>query len=171
MWTSRGILLTVAGAGTFVLGACSRSGHVATPRPADSVQIGYGTQPKSKVTGAVTTLSDKDLGARPLDIEDLLRGKVAGLEVIRVGNSIRLRIRGTGSMLADQEPLVIVDDVRIQEGNVLNALAGLTRDDIKQVNVLKDVASTSIYGLRGAGGVIVITTKTKDRPPEQQDRS
>jgi TonB-dependent SusC/RagA subfamily outer membrane receptor len=135
------------------------------------VQIGYGTQPKSKVTGAVTTLSDKDLGARPLDIEDLLRGKVAGLEVIRVGNSIRLRIRGTGSMLADQEPLVIVDDVRIQEGNVLNALAGLTRDDIKQVNVLKDVASTSIYGLRGAGGVIVITTKTKDRPPEQQDRS
>jgi TonB-dependent SusC/RagA subfamily outer membrane receptor len=135
------------------------------------VQIGYGAQPKAKVTGAVTTLSDKDLGARPLDIEDLLRGKVAGLEVIRVGNSIRLRIRGTGSMLADQEPLVIVDDVRIQEGNVLNALAGLTRDDIKQVNVLKDVASTSIYGLRGAGGVIVITTTAKARAPEQQDRS
>ena len=170
MWISRVLLLTVAGAGAVIgVGACGQHGHPPTPRTADSVDIGYGTQQKNKVTGAVTTLSDKDLGGRPLDIEDLLRGKVAGLEIRRVGNSLRLRIRGQGSMLADQEPLVIVDDVRIQEGNVLSALAGLTRDDIKQVNVLKDVASTSIYGLRGAGGVIVITTTAKARP-EQHDR-
>ena len=171
MWISRVLLLTVAGAGAVIgVGACGQHGHAPTPRTADSVEIGYGAQPKNKVIGAVTTLSDRDIGtARPLAIEDLLRGKVAGLEIARVGNSIRLRIRGTGSMLADQEPLVIVDDVRIQEGNVLNALAGLTRDDIKQVNVLKDVASTSIYGFRGAGGVIVVTTNARSRP-EQPDR-
>ena len=162
MSTTRWIGSTLIGAAALVAAACS---HRAAPRsgaaPVDSVQIGYGAQPKDKKTGAVTTLGEGELGARPLQSEQLLRGKVAGVEVVQDGNRVSVRIRGTQSMNQNQEPLVIVDDVMIQAGTIANALAGLTPDDIKQVSVLKDVASTSIYGGRGAAGVIIITTKAK----------
>jgi TonB-dependent SusC/RagA subfamily outer membrane receptor len=162
MSTTRWIGSTLSGAAALVAAACA---HHAAPRsgaaPVDSVQIGYGAQPKDKKTGAVTTLGEGELGARPLQIEQLLRGKVAGLEVVQEGNKVSFRIRGTKPFGADQEPLVIVDDVMIQSGSIASALAGLTPDDIKQVSVLKDVASTSIYGGRGAAGVIIITTKAK----------
>ena len=162
MWTKRGGLFALAGAALLATAACGRRSQPPSPSSArDSVEMGYGAQPKDKVTGAVTTLSSEDFRTRPQRIEEFLRGKVPGLEIINQGNSFTLRIRGTGSMIVDKEPLVIVDGVMIQEGNIPNALAGLTPDDIKQVNVLKDVASTSIYGGRGAGGVILITTKAK----------
>ncbi|AHG92390.1 TonB-dependent outer membrane protein SusC/RagA, conserved site (plasmid) [Gemmatirosa kalamazoonensis] len=142
--------------------ACAKHGSAGAPRPADSVQVGYGAQPREKTTGAVTALSSDDvMKGRPFSIEELLRGKVAGLEIIQTGSSVRFRIRGAASISQEQEPLVIVDDEMIQAGNIVNALAGLTPSDIKQVAVLKDVASTSIYGGRGAGGVILITTKNK----------
>jgi len=144
--------------------ACAHNNAPAsTARPAtDSVQVGYGAQPKDKTTGAVTSISADDMKkARPMRIDELLRGKVAGLDIVQNGNAVVIRIRGAASLRHDVEPLVIVDDEMIQQGNVMNALAGLTPDDIKQVTVLKDVASTSIYGGRGAGGVILITTKGK----------
>jgi TonB-dependent SusC/RagA subfamily outer membrane receptor len=157
---------------TLVAAACARHGAAgaAPSRPADSVQVGYGTQPRDRTTGAVTALSADDMSrARPMRIDELLRGKVAGLDIIQNGNNVTFRIRGgvasldttRGRSSASTEPLVIVDDVMMQQGNILNALAGLTPDDIKQVTVLKDIASTSIYGGRGAGGVILITTKNK----------
>jgi TonB-dependent SusC/RagA subfamily outer membrane receptor len=158
-------LLILAGAG-FI--ACSHHAPPASRPASDSVQVGYGSQPKDKLTGAVTTISSDAINARPLRIEELLRGKVPGLVITGSGQSLRLRLRGTNSMLLDQEPLVIVDDVMIQTGNVGNALAGLVPDDIKQVSVLKDVASTSIYGSRGAGGVILIKTTAK---PEREESS
>src|SRR5262245_41195506 len=155
----RRMLRTLAGAGAlFGLTACARHASPTSRPPADSVQVGYGAQPKDKVTGAVTTISADQITARPMRIEELLRGKVPGLVITGTGSSMKLRLRGTNSLLADQEPLVIVDDVMIRTGNVANALAGLVPDDIKQVSVLKDVASTSIYGSRGAGGVILIKT-------------
>ncbi|HSQ30306.1 MAG TPA: TonB-dependent receptor plug domain-containing protein [Gemmatimonadaceae bacterium] len=170
MWTRHPVLFTLAGAALLGTSACGRRSHETSPRPAaDSVEMGYGAQPKDKVTGAVTTLSNKDFRTRPQGIEEFLRGKVAGLEIIRQGNGFTFRIRGAGSMIVDKEPLVIVDGVMIQEGNIANALAGLTPDDIKQVNVLKDVASTSIYGGRGAGGVILITTTAKSPPSSPLD--
>jgi TonB-dependent starch-binding outer membrane protein SusC len=170
MRTHRGTLLTLAGVCVLLVsGACARRIPAATKSTADSVDIGYGAQRKDKVTGAVSSLSEKDMAVRPLEIEELLRGKVAGLEVLQVGNTVSLRIRGTNSMLVNQEPLVIVDDVMIQEGHIGSALAGLTRDDITSVSVLKDVASTSVYGSRGAGGVVLIKTKAKPRP-EQLDQ-
>lgn len=165
MKTTTSRLLIVAGVAALAAAACSHQSSSSRPSPADSVQIGYGAQPKGKVTGAVTSLSDNEITARPLRIEQLLRGRVPGLEVISNGNAVTFRIRGAGSLLNDQEPLVIVDGVMIQSGNILNALAGLTPDDIRRVDVLKDIASTSIYGGRGAGGVIVITTRLKS-PPE-----
>jgi TonB-dependent starch-binding outer membrane protein SusC len=170
MSRTRRLLLTLAGADLLVgSAACARrSPSQASVPGADSVQIGYGSQPRSKVTGAVTSVADAEMTARPLRIEELLRGKVSGLVITGSGSSLVIRLRGTNSLLSDQEPLVIVDDVMIQSGNIGNALAGLTPDDIKQVSVLKDVASTSIYGSRGAGGVILIKTKTK---PEGKERT
>ena len=163
-------LFTLAGAAALTSLACSRHAS-SNPPPAESVDVGYGSQPKDKVTGAVTTLSEDDIVKKPLRIEDLLRGKVSGLEVVHNGNNVSFRIRGMSSLSygangagPDQEPLVVVDGVMIQQGNIANALAGLTPEDIKQINVLKDVASTSIYGLRGANGVILITTKAKLAP-------
>ena len=149
------VLLTTA--------ACGRSPQPApTPAasaPRDSVAVGYGEQQKDKVTGAVSSMASKDVPRRPLRIEDLLRGRVPGLQVVNGPNGPSFRIRGTGSMLVDQEPLVIVDDVPIQSDRLESAIAGLTPKDIRQVTVLKDVASTSVYGGRGAGGVILIVTR------------
>jgi TonB-dependent SusC/RagA subfamily outer membrane receptor len=125
------------------------------------VQIAYGTQSKDKVTGAVTTIGEDELRSRPLRIESVLRGKVPGLVITGSGNAISLRLRGTNSNVLEQEPLVIVDDVQISAGSIGSALAGLVPEDIKQVSVLKDIASTSIYGSRGAGGVILIRTRAK----------
>src|SRR2546430_15935957 len=104
---TQGKLLVLAGA---VLGAAACAHHTqAAARPAaDSVDVGYGAQPKDKVLGAVTALSPDDMKARPLRIEELLRGKVAGLEVIQNGNAVTFRIRGAASISRDQEPLVIV---------------------------------------------------------------
>lgn len=147
--------LVVAGA------AAACAGRTSASRPAsDSVQVGYGSQPQDKTTGAISTVSAEN-APRPLRIEELLRGRIAGLVITGSGSSLTLRLRGTNSMTLDKEPLVIVDDVMIQEGNIGNALAGLTPDDIRQVSVLRDVASTSIYGSRGAGGVILIRTTAK----------
>lgn len=168
MFSSNPRALTLAAAIALVAGACAHSSRPSTPRTTDSVDVGYGQQPKSKVTGAVSSLSEGEMSVRPLEIEELLRGRVAGLEVLQVGNGVTLRIRGTNSMLLNQEPLVIVDDVMIQEGRIGSALAGLTRDDIKAVSVLKDIASTSVYGSRGAGGVVLITTKARPRPEQPQ---
>jgi TonB-dependent starch-binding outer membrane protein SusC len=151
----------LAGAIALTVAACGGQPHPSSsPSPSrDSVDVGYGAQPKDKALGAVTGLSDKEVTTRPLRIEQLLRGRVAGLQVVQGPTGTSYRIRATGSMLHDQEPLFIVDGVQIPEGAVASALAGLLPDDIKSVSVLKDVASTSIYGGRGAGGVILIATK------------
>jgi iron complex outermembrane receptor protein len=97
---------------------------------------------------------------KTLRVEELLRGRVPGLQVIRgSGGRSSFRIRGTNSLLNDQEPLFVVDGVQLAPGGVYASLAGMTGNDIRQIDVLKDIASTSIYGTRGAGGVILITTK------------
>jgi TonB-dependent SusC/RagA subfamily outer membrane receptor len=162
MW---GLLATLVGVELLVgAGACAKHGS-SQPRPsgADSVEIGFGAQPKDKVLGAATTLPPS-VSSRSLRIEEMLRGKVPGLVISGTGNSLTMHLRGTNSINSEQEPLVIVDDVMIQTGNIGNALAGLSPDDIKSVTVLKDVASTSIYGIRGGGGVILIKTKKLERP-------
>jgi TonB-dependent SusC/RagA subfamily outer membrane receptor len=158
--TNKSMATILGGAGLLALAACGRSQRPEiTPAP-DDVQVGYGTQSRDGVTGATTSLSGEKLDdARPLRIEELLRGRVAGLQVINLpGGNFAFRIRGTSSILQQQDALVIVDGVMIPEYTLRSALAGLIPEDIKRVDVLKDVASTSIYGMRGAGGVIVITT-------------
>jgi TonB-dependent starch-binding outer membrane protein SusC len=143
-----------------VLTGCAAPGlPPAGPGPGE-VEVGHGTQPEKHVTGSISSLNEEKLGGdRPIKMEEFLRGRVAGLELVRTVNGrSKLRIRGTNSLLSQQEPLIVVDGVPMSTSDLELALAGLTYKDIRQVDVLKDVSSTAIYGLRGAGGVIVINT-------------
>ncbi len=176
MWMTPSITRQLAGLALLALAACGRQPRPSPPATAradsartdlaradsaraDSVQIGYGAQRKDKVIGAVTSMSDTDISRRPLQLEQLLRGRVPGLHIIYRGSDVIFRIRGTNSATNEMEPLVVVDNIMIPSSQLSSALSGLTPADIKRVDVLKDVASTSIYGFRGAAGVIVITTK------------
>lgn len=151
----------VCGAVVFAAAACGGPGlPPAGPQPGE-VDIGYGTQPADKVTGAVTTVAGSEVGEkRSGSIEELLRGRAAGLDVVqRPDGSYAFRIRGLSTINRDPpEPLFVVDGVQVEARQIDSALAGLTRQDIKQVDVLKDIASTSVYGTRGVGGVIIIST-------------
>ncbi|HET9986812.1 MAG TPA: TonB-dependent receptor plug domain-containing protein [Longimicrobiales bacterium] len=126
--------------------------------------MGHGTQPGEKVTGAVTSVPGAEVGdVRAGGVQELLRGRVAGLEIIPLPDGgYRFRIRGMSTISADSpEPLFVVDGTPVDVAGLATALSGLTRDDIQQVDVLKDVASTAIYGTRGAGGVVIINTRRR----------
>lgn len=145
----------------FSLSGCGgRETSLPTPEPGE-VDVGYGTRKEDDLTGAVTSVRETSTPPGPVRLEELLRGRAAGLEILILPDGgYRLRIRGTSALLAQQvqEPLVVVDGIPIEPGTLHTALAGLTRDDIVQVDVLKDLASTAIYGTRGSGGVILIRT-------------
>jgi len=122
------------------------------------VVVGYGTQIRSAISGAVSTVSSKDLEGVPLlRAEQAIQGKTAGVQVTQnsgsPGSTLSVRIRGTGT-INDSEPLYLVDGVPVSGIDFLNP------GDIATINVLKDAASAAIYGSRGANGVVVITTKT-----------
>jgi TonB-dependent SusC/RagA subfamily outer membrane receptor len=114
-------------------------------------------------TGAVTSLSDSALGDLHVDsVEELLQGRVAGLQVVHLPNGdISLRIRGGNVSLLGEpaEPLVVIDGMPVAPGQLTRALRSLNPRDIAGIEVLKDISSTSSYGMAGANGVILITTK------------
>lgn len=120
----------------------------------DIVVVGYGTQRKSNISGAVTTVANIK-GRSVTNTEEALQGNVAGVTVVNQGgdptNRPSIRIRGLGTT-ADESPLWVVDGVPYY-GGPLNPF------DIESMTVLKDAASTAIYGVRAAGGVILVTTK------------
>ena len=128
------------------------------------VVVGYGTQRKADLTGAVSTVDvGKTLGSRPIvDIGRGLQGAVPGLTITTLtgdlGTNPRIRLRGvTGSIntgTAGASPLILVDNVEIESLQMVNP------DDVESISVLKDAASTSIYGTRAAWGVVLITTKS-----------
>ncbi len=123
------------------------------------VVVGYGTQKKADVTGATATVTQKEFNAGVINNPlQSVQGKVAGL-VIQAPNSDptnnrpAIRLRGTSSLSANSEPLIVIDGVA---GANLNSV---TPEDIERVDVLKDASAAAIYGSRGANGVIVVTTK------------
>lgn len=125
------------------------------------VAVGYGTVKKSDLTGAVSTVKMQDLENIPVPrVDQMLAGRIAGAEFMSTdgapGSGTTVRIRGTRSISADNEPLYIVDGV--MDG--INNLNDLNPSDIASISVLKDASSTAIYGSRGANGVIIITTKS-----------
>lgn len=123
------------------------------------VIVGYGTQKKEEITSAIATIKSEDFnGGNINDPTQLLQGKIAGLNVARVGGDpnqpFTLRLRGLSTFGANAEPLVIIDGVI---GGTLDAV---DPSDIESVNVLKDASAAAIYGTRGSSGVIIINTKS-----------
>jgi TonB-dependent starch-binding outer membrane protein SusC len=130
------------------------------------VSVGYGTVKRKDATGSVTTVSTKDFnkGAN-VTAENLLNGKVAGVTINTSGapgSGSEIRIRGGASLLASNDPLIVIDglplDNRTGEGST-SVLASLNPNDIESFTVLKDASATAIYGSRASNGVIIITTK------------
>lgn len=123
------------------------------------VVVGYGTQRKADVTGATATVTSKDLNAGVINNPmQAVQGKVAGLNVVSGGgdptnNRPAIRLRGTSSLSANSEPLIVIDGVA---GADLNTVAP---EDIESMDILKDASAAAIYGSRGSNGVIIITTK------------
>ena len=127
------------------------------------VVVGYGTQRKKETTGAVAVIDAKAIEKlNPQRVEQALQGQIAGVNVTSTSGSpgagSNIRIRGV-STNGDNRPLILVD------GNVIEDLSVLNPNDIKSINVLKD-ATAGIYGVRGANGVVLITTKTGRKASE-----
>ncbi|MDR0657471.1 MAG: TonB-dependent receptor [Mediterranea sp.] len=122
------------------------------------VVIGYGTQRKSDVTGSIASVQGEELRAvQTGNISSALQGRVAGVDMSQTsskpGASMQIRIRGTRSLNASNDPLVVLDGIPFA-----GSISDINPNDIKSMDILKDASSTAIYGSRGANGVIMITT-------------
>lgn len=124
------------------------------------VVVGYGTQKKSDVTGAMVRVDAEALMTRPVNNAlEALQGKAAGVDITssdRPGTVGSIRIRGNRSLTASNSPLYVVDGVPLLSAS---AIETLNPRDIESIDVLKDASATAIYGSRGANGVIIVTTK------------
>lgn len=125
------------------------------------VVIGYGTQKKADVTSAVVSVKAEDFTKGNFnDAGDLIKGKVAGLTITRPsgdpGATTQISLRGIATVSGNAQPLVLVDGVP-------GSLSSVPPENIASIDVLKDASAAAIYGTRGAGGVIIITTKTGQR--------
>ncbi len=131
------------------------------------VVIGYGTVRKSDATGSVDVVTSKDFNKGAVNsIQDALVGKLPGVVITSTsgapGNTSTIRIRGTTSINASSDPLIVIDNVPISNVGVngtSNILSTINPNDIENITVLKDASATAIYGSRGSSGVILITTK------------
>ncbi|GAB3247196.1 TonB-dependent receptor [Larkinella harenae] len=140
------------------------------------VVVGYGTQKKSDLTGAVSSLDSKEFNKGvQTSVDQLIAGRAAGVQITQAsaepGGGVSIRIRGANSINANNEPLYVIDGLPIDnspvvpnspvttDGAVRNPLNALNPADIESIEVLKDASATAIYGSRGANGVILVTTK------------
>ena len=125
------------------------------------VVVGYGTQKKADLTGAIATVSaDKIKNRAAVSYGEALVGQLAGVQVQQTngapgGEGLTIRVRGTGSISAGSNPLYVIDGYPIDG----NAFSLVNPSDIESIQVLKDASSTAIYGSRGANGVVIVTTK------------
>jgi len=142
------------------------------------VVVGYGTQSRRDISGAVTSIKSGDFNGGVISsAENLIQGKAAGVQIVNSngdpGGGVNIRIRGTSSIRSGNGPLYVVDGVPLDGGNInaaspdLGAGDGAARNplnfinpsDIASMDILKDASATAIYGARGANGVVLITTK------------
>jgi TonB-dependent SusC/RagA subfamily outer membrane receptor len=144
--------------------ACATAGpsHSAMSQPRDTVTTAYGSTPRARLTDAVGSLGSEELAAmRVARVEDMLRGRVPGVEVMRgTSGELSVRIRGATAFNAvGAEPLFVIDGMPVRRGGLSGALDGLSPHDIARIDVLKDAGALAAYGMMGANGVILITTK------------
>jgi TonB-linked SusC/RagA family outer membrane protein len=155
--------------------------HEVAVRLSEVVSIGYETQARRDLTGAVASVSSSDIKEGPdVQLDQALTGKAPGVTIVtsngQPGTTSEVRIRGGNSITAGNDPLYVIDGVpiaqspeelrpsgtstlEVQGATGLSPLAGINPDDIQSIDVLKDASATSIYGARAANGVILITTK------------
>ena len=121
------------------------------------VVIGYGTMKKSDLTGAVSSIGNKDIKDSPVsNLGHAIQGQISGVQIVdagKPGDNVSIKIRGLGS-INNCDPLVVIDGVPTDLG-----LSSLNMADVERLDVLKDASATAIYGSRGANGVVMITTK------------
>ena len=131
------------------------------------VVIGYGTVKKDDLTGSVSAIKAEDINRGAVtNTQDMLKGKIAGVLITPgdggPGSGSRIRIRGSASLNASNDPLIVIDGVPVAQdagGAMSNPLDLLNPNDIESFTVLKDASSSAIYGSRASNGVIIITTK------------
>lgn len=142
---------------------------------ADVVVVGYGVQKKSDLTSSISTIKSEQLSSTSItSLDQGIQGRAAGVAVLNTsgqpGAGTSIRIRGTSSINGNNEPLYVIDGVPvISDANTfstgtlknpaLNPLTNINPNDIESIEILKDASATSIYGARGANGVVLVTTK------------
>ncbi len=129
------------------------------------VVTGYQSKIRTDISSSISVVGSKEVADKPVpSIDNLLQGKAAGVQVTtqngKPGANAYIRIRGTGSITAGQEPLLVVDGVQIPDNMSAQFYSTLNANDVQSISILKDAAAVSLYGARGSNGVIVITTKT-----------
>lgn len=135
------------------------------------VVVGYGGQDKRALTSAVGQVTNENIrNLKVPTFENLLKGQVAGVQLSQTtghpGAGIYIRVRGTGSINAGNEPLYVIDGYPIESlpyDNRVNLLSFLNPSDIESITVLKDASASAIYGSRGSNGVVLITTKSAQK--------
>ncbi len=130
------------------------------------IVVGYGVQKKSDLTGALASISSKEYKNLPYaQFNQALQGRVAGVSLSQTGGgpnpTFKLRIRGANSIGGNNDPLYIVDGMAVSNMNMINV------KDVESIEVLKDASATSIYGSRGANGVVLVTTKKGNKGAPQ----
>ncbi|GAB2706619.1 SusC/RagA family TonB-linked outer membrane protein [Hymenobacter frigidus] len=161
--TVRRPVTVVAGQNTEVSADLSEN----TTQLSEAIVVGYGTQRRQDVTGAVATVDSKQfVQGQVTNPEQLIQGKVAGVSITTAGGApgtgTTIRIRGNSSLNANSDPLYVIDGVPVDKDGIngaSNPLSLINPSDIETFTVLKDASATAIYGNRASGGVILITTK------------
>ncbi|MDP4208829.1 MAG: SusC/RagA family TonB-linked outer membrane protein [Bacteroidota bacterium] len=132
------------------------------------VVVGYGNQRKEAVTGSVASMKGDKLRDIPAsDISRALQGRIAGVEMSQTsskpGSSMQIRIRGSRSLIATNDPLIVLDGIPFA-----GSISDISTDDIKSIDILKDASATAIYGSRGANGVILVTSNNGSKGKKAQ---
>src|SRR5690606_20929939 len=150
----------------------------------EMVVVGYGQQKRRNVTGSVVSVGAEEIEGTSLqDPISILQGRAAGVQVTSnsgaPGGEMTIRVRGNSSLNSGNNPLFVVDGIPIESNSIsslngsehfgLNPLASINPSDIASIEVLKDAASTAIYGSRAANGVVMITTKRGQAGKAQVD--
>jgi TonB-dependent starch-binding outer membrane protein SusC len=141
--------------------ACHHPSSVAAKPPApENVKVGYGEQSREQIGAAVQSATADELqDVKATQVEQLLEGRFPGVDVVRTrSGGFSVRIRGATTFLASNEPLYVVDGIPVEVDRE-RGLDWLSPAEIERIDVLKDPAETTMYGVRGANGVIIITTK------------
>ncbi len=137
------------------------------------VVVGYGTQSRREVSAAVSSVASEEIQRTPLaGVDAALQGRAAGVQVVQnagnPGNAVTVRVRGSSSISAGNQPLWVIDGVPMYSedfsqlgmgGQNISAVTSISPEEIETIDILKDAAATAIYGSRGSNGVVVVTTK------------